>query len=282
MSERATPNTEPTPTSVQGQEPQQVAAAERSMAGGPMEMDPTALFTSFKQGGATPPSYGESRSSAKPGSSSSSETKEVETANEDDFSRQIELLGHISQDPSIWSAEVLQAIALHYVSTTREISQDKKQDWKLVRNNSLHQSPRNHNSCIRQRIILYTGLDRDVRISSFIHLYYPTDKSLNFFIANEACHEQTFNLDFKHKVWEKWLESQRTHLVGMEKEVSNILTELGLSQVLRSNGDKQKEQRNKMLNLLCTLSVIAFKELVYTGLVVLTLVKDRVRTRESL
>ena len=270
MSEKATPNTEPTTTSVQGQEPPQAAASDKSLAGEPMEMDTTAHFMSPRQEGAAPPAYGASRSSNKPGSSSSSETKELETIDEDDFSRQIELLGHISQDPSIWSAEVLQAIALHHIGTVKEMSQDKDQDWKLVRNDYLHQAPLNQESCIRQRIILYTRLDRDVRISSFIHLYDPADKSLYFYIANEAGHEQTVNLEFKHKVWEKRLESQRTHLVRTEREVSVILTELSLSKVLRSKGEKQKEQRNKMLNLLCTLSVVAFKELGYAGLVVLT------------
>ena len=86
-----------------------------------------------KQGAAPPPPsrimpvhnfFGQTatRSPAKLGSSSSSDPKEVETVNDGVYTRQMEMLDHLSQNPSMWSAEVLQAIALNHVSTTREMS----------------------------------------------------------------------------------------------------------------------------------------------------------------
>ena len=98
----------------------------------------------------TPPPYGVTRSSTKPGSSSSSDTKEVEPADDEGYSRQMEMLDHLSRGPSMWSADVLQAIALNHVSTAREMSQDPDQDWKLVRNDSLQQSPLSCEESIRQ------------------------------------------------------------------------------------------------------------------------------------
>ena len=112
-------------------------------------------------------------------------------------------------------------------------------------------------------------MDRDIRILSFIHLFDPTDKSFYYFIANEAGYEQTVNLDFKAKIWEKRVESQRSKLLQLESDMSGLLNELSLRQILRSQSVTQKEQRNKMLNMMCTMSVISFKELVYTGLVIL-------------
>ena len=149
------------------------------------------------------------------------------------------------------------------------MSQDLDQDWKLVRNDSLQQSPLSCEECLRQRVILYTRLDRDIRILSFIHLFDPTDKSFYYFISNEAGFEQTVNLDFKAKIWEKRVESQRSKLLKLESDMSDVLNQLSLRQILRSQSGSQKEQRNKMLNIMCTMSVIALKELVYTGLVIL-------------
>ena len=267
MYERATQNTEPTATPAQGQETQGAVAGDRSLAGEPMETDTTALFSSIGPDRVTSPSYGVTRSSAKPGSSSSSDTKEVESA--EVYTRQMEMLDHLSRDPSMWSAEVLQAIALNHVSTTREMGQDPEQDWKLVRNDSLQQSPLSSEECIRQRVILYTRLDRDIRILSFIHLFDPTDKLFYYFVSNEAGYEQTVNLDFKAKIWEKRVESQRSKLLKLESDMSDLLNELSLRQILRSQSKNKKEQRNKLLNIMCTMSVISFKELVYTGLVIL-------------
>ena len=269
MSERATQNAEPTTTPPQGQEAQEVVMSDRSLAGEPMETDTTALFSPMGPERITSPLYGVTQSSAKPGSSSSSDTKEVETADDEGHTRQMEMLDHLSWDPSMWSAEVLQAIALNHVSTAREMSQDPDQDWKLVWNDSLQQSPLSCEECIRQRIILYTRLHRDIRILSFIHLFNPTDKSFYYFISNEAGYEQTVNLDFKAKIWEKRVESQRSKLLKLESDMSDILNELSLRQILRSKSDTQKEKRNKMLNVMFTMSVISFKELVYTGLVIL-------------
>ena len=253
----------------QGPPTQAVAEGYRSMALEPMEMDTTALYSSFGPDGATSPTFGVTRSTTKPGSSSSSETKEVETADEEVYSKQMEMLDHMSRDPSMWSAGVLQVIALHHASTTREMNQDPEQDWKLIRNDSLSQSPLSHEEHIRQRTILYTRLDRDIRIPSFIQIYDPSDKSFYFYISNEAGYEQTVNLDDKSKVWERRVESQRSQILGLEKEMTDLLNKLSLGLILRSEGEKQKQQWNRMLNILCTMSVICFKELVYSGLIIL-------------
>ena len=270
MSGRVTPNTiEPIATPAQEMEPRGATASDRSLAGEPMEMDTTNLFASPGQDMVTSPAFGVTRSSAKPGSSSSSDTKEVETAEEEVYTWQMELLEHVSQDPSMWSAGVLQAIALHHVSTPKEMSQDTDQDWKLVRNYSLQQSPLADDSSTWQRIILYTRLDRDVRLNSFIHLYDPSGKSIYFYISSEASYEQMVNLDFKHKVWEKRVQSQRNQLLQLENDMSDLLKQLNLSQILRSQSSALQDKRNRMLNILFTMSVIFFKELVYTGLVIL-------------
>ena len=48
-----------------------------------------------------------------------------------------------------------------------------------------------------------------------------------------------------------------------------VLTKLSLGHVLRSARKAQEDQRNQMLNLLCTMAMCAFKELVYSGLMIL-------------
>ena len=271
MSEKATSNTiEPTNNPAPEQE-SRGTANERSLAPEPMDTDSTNLLASPGHDMSISPAFGVTRSSTKPGSSSSSDTKEVETTEEEDaYTRQMELLDHVSQDPSMWSEEVLQAIALHHVATTRRMSQDTERDWKLIRNDSLQQSPLADDRNTRHRIILYTRLDRDVRLRSFIHLHDPSDKSIYFYLSNESGYEQTVNLDFKHKVWEKRVQSQRNQLIQLENDLSDLLRQLNLTQFLRSQGSALHEKRNRMLNILCTISVILFKELVYTGLVILT------------
>ena len=270
MSER-TPhnNTEPTSGPIQGPEAPDATMNDLTLAEVSMELDETARFSNPGPDRVTSPSFGVTRSSAKPGSSSSSETKEVETADEETFDKQMELLDHLSKDPSMWSDDVLQAIVLNHMSTMREMNEDAEQDWKLVRNDSLHQTPLAGEDCLRQRIIMYTRLDRDVRLRSFIHLYDPSDKSIYLFISNEAGYEQTVNLDCKAKVWEKRVQGQRSQLVTLEKEMAGLLNELSMTRISRSQGETLKKHRNRMLNILCTMSVILFKDLVYTGLTIL-------------
>ena len=269
VSDKSSRNPEPTTALDQGQEAPGATVSDQTLAGEPMETDTTALFTTPGSDRARSPSCGATRSSAKPGSSSSSDTKEVETLDGNTHNHQMEVLDHLSRDPSMWSAEVLQAVALNHVSTSGEMSRDPDHDWKLIRNDSLQQSPLSDEECIRQRIIVYTRLDRDVRIPSFIHLFDPTDKSFYYFVSNEAGFEQTVNLDFKEKTWEKRVESQRTKLLKLESDMSDLLNQLNLRQILRSKSAEQKGQRIKMLNIMCTMSVIIFKELVYSGLAIL-------------
>ena len=270
MSERTSDKvTEPTTGSMQRPENPDATMNDLTLAEESMELDETARFSNIGPDRVTSPAYGVTRSSAKPSSSSSSETKEVETADEETFDKQMELLDHLSKDPSMWSEEVLQAIVLNHLSTIKEMNEDADQDWKLVRNDSLHQTPLAGEDCIRQRIIMYTRLDRDVRVRSFIHLYDPSDKSIYLFISNEAGYEQTVNLDCKAKVWEKRVQGQRSQLIALEKEMAGILNDLSITRISRSQSETLKKQRNRMLNILCTMSVILFKELVYTGLIIL-------------
>ena len=50
----------------------------------------------------------------------------------------------------------------------------------------------------------------------------------------------------------------KVEMVGLERKMASLLTELNTGQVLRSKGAAQKEQRNQMLNILCTLAMISF------------------------
>ena len=63
-----------------------------------------------------------SRSSAKIGSSSSSSSKDGDRDQEGVSNQQLEILDHLSQDPSTWSREILQAITLTHASTVHSMS----------------------------------------------------------------------------------------------------------------------------------------------------------------
>ena len=215
------------------------------------------------------PAFGATRSATKAGSSSASSIKDGERDQEVVSNRQLEILEHLSQDPSIWSLEVLQAITLTHASTVYSMGQDHEQDWKLIRNDSISQSPLSSENLIRHRVILFTRLDKDLRISNYVRLHDPTAKSIYFFISKEGGHEQTVNLDFKSKQWEKRVASQRKHLETLETQLSDVLNKLCLGRLLKGSLKLQEERRNQLLNLLCTMAICAFKELVYSGLVIL-------------
>ena len=215
------------------------------------------------------PAFGATRSATKAGSSSASSIKDGERDQEVVSNRQLEILEHLSQDPSIWSSEILQAITLTHASTVYAMGQDHEQDWKLIRNDSISQSPLSTENLIRHRVILFTRLDKDLRISNYVRLYDPTAKSIYFFISKEGGHEQTVNLDFKSKQWEKRVASQRKHLEALETQLSDVLNKLCLGRLLKGSLKLQEERHNQLLNLLCTMAICAFKELVYSGLVIL-------------
>ena len=130
----------------------------------------------------TSPAFGATRSAIKTGSSSSSSIKDGDRDQEVVSNRQLEILEHISQDPSTRSPEILQAITLTHASTVYSMSQDEE-DWKLIRNDSISQSLLSTENLIRHRVILFTCLDRDLRIASYVHLYNPTAKSIYFYIS---------------------------------------------------------------------------------------------------
>ena len=46
-----------------------------------------------------------------------------------------------------------------------------------------------------------------------INLHDPKEKSIYFYISNEVDYEQTVNLDFKIKWWERRMESQCDQLL---------------------------------------------------------------------
>ena len=50
--------------------------------------------------------------------------------------------------------------------------------------------------------------------------------------------------------------------------MAKVLNELSIGHVLRSARKIQENQRNQMLNILCTMAIYAFKELVYSGLII--------------
>ena len=214
--------------------------------------------------------FGATRSATKVGSSSSSSVKDESRDQEVVSNRQLEILEHLSQDPSTWSPEVIQAITLTHASTVYAMSQDHERDWKLIRNDSISQSPLSSENLIRHRVILFTRLDKDLRISNYVHHYDPTAKSIYFFISKEGGHEQTVNLDFKSKQWEKRVASQRRQLEALENQLADVLNQLCLGHILKGAKKVQEERRNQLLNLLCTMAICVFKELVYSGLVILS------------